>query len=105
MKAGILKEQIQILQPIIQKTESGVNKTSWEPYYTTRASVQHNGGSRGTENNELFYSINKTFIVRHYVPVVEKMRIKYEGKNYKIISIIPNKYYNDKEINTELVNE
>lgn len=105
MKAGILKEKIEIYQPIITTTEYGNTEYSWTLFYTTRASVLHNGGSRGTENSEMFYSQNKTFIVRHYVPVVEKMRIKFEGKYYQITCIIPNKYFNDKEVQTQLVNE
>jgi head-tail adaptor len=105
MKAGILKEKIEIYEPVITTTDYGDTKTTWSLFYTTHAAVMHNGGSRGNENNEVFYSTNKTFIIRHYVPVVEKMRIKFEGKYYQITSIIPNKYFNDKEIQTQLVNE
>ena len=105
MKAGILKEPIEIWKPTRITTEFGDSETEYVLFYTTRAFVQYNSGSRTLENNEIFYPTNRTFIVRHYVPVVEKMRIKYNGKFYQIISINSNKYYNDKEIYTELVNE
>lgn len=105
MKAGILKENIEIYEPVTFTTDFGDTKQTWKRFYTTRAAVLHNGGTRINQNDEIFYPNNKTFIVRHYVPVVEKMRIHYQGKKYQITSIIPNKYFNDKEIYTTLVNE
>ena len=105
MKAGILKENIEIYEPVTVTTDFGNTTQTWQRFYTTRAAVMHNGGTRLNQNDEIFYPNNKTFIVRHYVPVVEKMRIKFQGKMYQITSIIPNKYYNDKEIYTTLVNE
>lgn len=105
MKAGILKEKIEIWEPVITTTDYGDTKIDYELFYTTRANVQYNAGARVNENSEVFYPTNKTFIVRHYVPVREPMRIKFEDKFYQISSIVPNKYYNDKVIYTELVNE
>ena len=105
MKAGILKENIEIYEPVTVTTDFGNTTQTWQRFYTTRASVLHNGGTRLNQNDEIFYPNNKTFIVRHYVPVVEKMRIHYQGKKYQITSIVPNKWYNDKEIYTTLVNE
>lgn len=105
MKAGILKEHIEIYEPVTVTTDFGNTTQTWQLFYTTRASVLHNGGTRLNQNDEIFYPNNKTFIVRHYVPVVEKMRIHYQCKMYQITSIVPNKWYNDKEIYTTLVNE
>lgn len=105
MKAGILKEKIEIYKPVVMQTDFGNSKTDYQQCYETRAAVLHNGGTRLNQNSEIFYPNNKTFITRHYVPVVENMRIKFENKFYQITSITPNKYYNDKEIYTELVNE
>ena len=105
MKAGILKENIEIWEPNIITTEYGDSKMEYTWFYTTRANVQYNSGTRVNENNEVFYPTNKTFIVRHYVPVKEVMRIKFDDKFYRIISINADKYYNDKVIYTELVNE
>ncbi len=105
MKAGILKEKIEIWEPQVTTTDYGDTKIDYVLFYTTRANVQYNSGSRVNENSEVFYPTNKTFIVRHYVPVREPMRIKFEDKFYQISSIVPNKYYNDKVIYSELVNE
>lgn len=105
MKAGLLTDKIQIYRPNIINTDFGDTHTEWELHYTTRANVIYNSGSRTNENQEIFYPTNRTFVVRSYVPVNEPMRIKFEDKYYQIISIIPNKYYRNKTIYTELVNE
>lgn len=105
MNAGILREKIEIYEPVVVKSDYGATKTTWNLFYTTRASVQYNSGSRANENNEIVYNTTYTFIVRHYVPVKEIMQIKFNGNMYRIIYIKPNKYYNDKEIFAELVNK
>ena len=105
MKAGLLNEVIEIYRPVITESPYGDTETTWQLHYATRAGVIYNAGSRITENQEIFYPTNRTFIVRHYVPVTEPMRIKFDGKYYQIISINPNKVYHNKEIYTELVNE
>lgn len=105
MKAGLLKEKIEIYKPTVVTTDYGNSKLTYSLYYTTRANVQYNSGTRTRENDEVFYPNNKTFIVRHYVPVTEPMQIKFEDKFYRILSINADKYYNDKVIYTELVNE
>ena len=105
MKAGLLKEIINIYKPIVTKSETGAQKLTYELFYVTKSHVMHNSGSRETESGEIFYSISKTFIVRNYIPVNEHMIIEYCSKKFKIISIIPNKYYGDLEIYTEAINE
>lgn len=104
MKAGILKEIIQIYEPVVEKTAHGASRTTWQLFYETHANVSYSGGNRSDEHGEVVYNNSYRFIVRHYVPVKENMRIKYNTNDYKIISIEPNKYYNDKEIYCEKVN-
>ena len=105
MKAGILKEVIELYEPKTIITEFGNQQTDKQYVCKTRASVQYDSGSRINQNDEIFYPVTKTFIVRYYIPVTEPMRIKHDNKFYRIISIEPNKYYNDKRIVTELINE
>lgn len=105
MKAGTLKYLIEIYKPIITETEYGDTNVEWEFHYKTHANMMYNSGSRINENNEIFYPTTRTFIVRHYVPVKETMRVKFEDKYYQIVSVNPNKYYNDTEIIADLVNE
>lgn len=105
MKAGKLKERIEIWQPVVKTTDFGNTTTVYELLKSTRAEVIYNSGSRTNENKEIFYPTSRTFRVRYYVPVKEPMRIKFEDKFYQILSIEPNKYYNNKTIITDLVNE
>jgi hypothetical protein len=42
--------------------------------------------------------------VRAYVPVIETDQIEWQGKRWRITSINRNKYYNDTEINTTVIN-
>ena len=105
MKAGTLKEKIELYAPDVVTTEFGDSKINYELCYTTRAFVKYNSGSRVNENNEVFYPNSKTFIVRYYVPIAEPMRIKYEDKFYQVISVNKDQKYNNKVIDAELVNE
>jgi head-tail adaptor len=105
MKAGILREKIEIWEPVTTTTSYGDQQTEYQFVREVRANVRYDSGSRTTENDEIFYTVYKTFIVRYYTDVVETMRIKFDNKFYRILSIEPNKYYNDKVIHTELVNE
>lgn len=105
MKAGNLREKIEIYKPVATKTEYGNNRIDYELHYTTRCMVRHDSGNVQETNGEIFHSKSKMFIVRYYVPIRENMRILYDGSYYSIDSIVPNKYYNNLEITCTLVNE
>jgi len=99
MNSSLLREQIEIYEIPIINTEFGTVKEG-EPIlkYKTRASVQFDSQARVVSEGEIYYPTDRTIIVRHYVPVDNRDRIKWKDKFYNIISINPNKYYNDKEI-------
>lgn len=105
-RAGLLNEVIKILSPTSTVNEFGEKIQSYSVTYTTRARVDHNSGTRSNENNEIFYSYQKTFTVRSYVPVTEFDLVEYNTKKYRIITIEDRiKEYNDKLILTELIND
>lgn len=105
MNAALLKEEIKIYKLNTEKTRAGQNKPRWDELkYQTRAFVRFNSENQVIDEGEVWYPINRTFIVRAYVPVVETDQIEYDGKRYKILSINKNIYYNDIEINTILIN-
>jgi hypothetical protein len=104
MNAAILKDPIDIYELVTTKTEYGTIQTSYNLKYHTRAYVRFNSENMTVSEGEVYFPINKTFIVRAYVPVVETDQIEHEGTRYKILSINKNKYYNDIEINTTTVN-
>ena len=104
MNSCILKDPIDIYELTTSKTEYGTIQTSYNLKYHTRAYVRFNSENLTVSEGEVYFPINRTFIVRAYVPVVETDQIEYEGKRYKILSINKNKYFNDIEINTTTVN-
>lgn len=105
-RAGLLNEIINILSPTYTVNEFGEKVQSYKVTYTTRARVEHTNGNRNNENGEIFYSYQKAFTVRSYVPVNEYDLVEYNSKKYRVITIDNRvKDYNDKLIITELVNE
>ena len=104
MNSAILKDPIDIYELTTIKTEYGTIQTSYNLKYHTRAYVRFNSENLTVSEGEVYFPINRTFIVRAYVPVVETDQIEYEGKRYKILSINKNKYFNDIEINTTIIN-
>lgn len=105
MNAALLKFVIDIYQLDTEKTEYGTIKTSYSKKYHTRAYVQFNSENQVVSEGEVWFPVNRTFIVRAYVPVIETDIIEFEGKRYRILSINENKFYNDKAIITTLIND
>lgn len=54
MRAGILKEIITILTPIVTKNKFGEQTQEWKQKMITKARVQHNSGTRTNENGDIF---------------------------------------------------
>ena len=105
MNSATLKEQIEIYSLVTQPTEYGKIRETYALSYTTRANVIFDSEARVVSEGEIYFPNDYTFIVRHYVPVDERCRIKWNNKMWRIISIRPNKYYNDKEIRCVEVNK
>lgn len=105
MKAGLLKEKIDVITPKIITNDYGEQTTEWELKYSTRARLIHTSGNRIEPNGEIFYSYTKTLEVRSYVPVDDFDRIIWNGKQYRILDIEPNVEQMKKIIRMELVND
>lgn len=105
MNSALLRHPIAIYELVTTKSEYGTITTSYKLKYNTRAHVMFNSENQVVSEGEVFYPINRTFVVRRYVPVVETDQIEYEGKRWKIMSINPNDYYGNIEIQTTLVNQ
>lgn len=105
MRAGELKEVITIQQPIAVQNEYGANGIDWKDVISTRAKATFNSGSRQNENNEIVHSYTMTFTIRFYHNVSEDMRIIWNGKKYRILSINKEVYKQSVTIITELINE
>ena len=106
MESGLLKDKITFQKMIVTTDEYGHEITTYIDSFTTRADVIWNNGDRIVSNEEIFYENTVSFIVRYYCPVEDTMRIKYQGKLYRIISVNPDRdLYRNKTIITELINE
>lgn len=104
MNSALLKDPIDIYELNTEKTDYGHTKKTYSLKYHTRAYTRFNSESIATTEGEVIFPINRTFIVRAYVPVTETDQIEWQGKRWRITSINRNKYYNDTEINTTIIN-
>jgi len=105
MRAGLLKERIEIKTAILTRNEYGEQTTEWQTKYTTRARLIHTNGGRVEYNDEVFYAQTKTFEIRDYVPVDDFDRIVWNNKEYRILDIEPDEKQMKKIIRVELVND
>lgn len=105
MNAGLLKECITIEQPTISQNVYGANELEWSTFIETRAFVNYTSGNRMTANNEVIWSYQVNFTIRVYHQVNEKMRIIWNDKKYRILSIEEDKDKQKLTIRTELINE
>ena len=102
MKAGLLNSIIAIEKPEVVSDDFGANSLKWVKHIDkTRAKVTYSNGTRANENNEIIF----IFTVRHYHSLTERMRILWEGRKYRILSIEKNKALQQQVIKTELINE
>ncbi len=104
-RAGLLNEIIEIYKVVWEKDKYGSQVETLELVTTTRARVVYNNGSRNIENSEIVHNYNKTFIVRYYVPINDYDKILWQGKYYRVLSIDSSREYQEKTINTELIND
>lgn len=105
MRAGLLYEPITILQSQITRNEYGEETTVWVNKYETKARLLHLNGNRVNENDEIVHNYMKSFEVRYYVPVDDYDRVRWNGKDYRVIDIEPNKEQMKQTIRVELIND
>lgn len=105
MKASDLEYRIEIYRQVVARSASGAANISYEYRCSTRAHIRYASGSRTVENNEIFYDVDRQFVVRHYVPVEETDIIHWNNQRWRILSIDRNREWNDIIIQTTLINE
>lgn len=105
MDSSLLKHHIEIYELVTTTSEYGTIQRSYDKKYDTRAYIKFDSQTQVVSEGEIYYPINRTFIVRGYVPVLETDRIKWNGQWWRITSVNPNIYYNNIEVQTTLVNE
>lgn len=105
MKASDLNERIEIYRLVSTRTESGASNNTYEYRCSTRARVNYASGNRTVSNDEIFYDVDRQFIVRHYVPVENTDEIRWDNQRWRILSIDRSRDYHNIVIQTTLVNE
>lgn len=105
MQASLLREIIDIYVPELSSNEYGEQVQKYERLYTTRAYVRHSYGNRAEENDEIFTNYRKTFTIRKYHNLNEKMYVRYQRRFYRILSIEEVPDNQSIILQTELVNE
>ena len=105
MRAGILTEPITIQELVTVKDDFGANTTEYRDVISTRAQVVFNTGTRETQNNEIVNTYQRTFNIRLYHKVDERMIILWHGERYRILSIQKELYKQQTSIITEKINE
>lgn len=103
MKAADLKERIKIYGLRVTATVYGDTHNEYDFKYSCRARVNYASGSRTVDNDAIFYSVDREFIVRSYVPVCDTDIIVWNDTNWRVLSIDHSKQYNDIIIRTEKI--
>jgi len=106
MRAGLLNSVISVEKPEVVSDDFGANSLQWVQHIPkTRAKVTYSSGSRANENNEIIFAYEVIFTARIYHKITERMRILWEGRKYRILSIEEDKALQQLIIKTELINE
>ena len=105
MKASDLKYRIKIYRQIVEKNEFGRTNISYDFKCSCRARVNYLSGNRTIDNEEIFYSVDREFIVRSYIPVEYTDVIEYDGDFWQVLSVDRIHEYNDIIIKTSRLND
>ena len=105
MDASDLNERIEIYRQVDTQTQSGASDIQYEYRCSTRARVNYASGNRVITNDEIFYDVDREFIVRHYVPVENTDEIRWNNQRWRILSIDKSRQYHDIIVKTTLIND
>lgn len=106
MKAADLFHRINIYKMTTSTTDFGEVRYDWDTLRCTcRARVNYSSGTRTVENDEIFYSVDREFIVRSYVEVEDTDIIEWNGEKWRILTIDHNRQYNNIFIRTTKINQ
>lgn len=105
MNSANLRDKIEIWEQVTTRTPSGAVNIEWELKFACRSMVQYSSGNRIIDNDEIFYTVDRDFIIRAGLDVVETDEIRWDNKRWQIRSIDKNREYNNQVIHTTKINE
>lgn len=105
MRAGLLEHVIEIWKPVVVIDEYGEQLQQMQFSRTTRARIIHKSGQQTVTNNEIVYPYLFTFETYRYNDIKEVDEIRYKGQRYNILSVVDDRYKNNKTIECQIINE
>ena len=100
MRSSDLKYIINIYKADTKNTDFGPTDTKYELRCSCRARVNYLTGNKTAQDEEIFFTVDREFIVRSYVEVYYTDVIEYDGDYYQVTSIDKIHEYNDIVIHT-----
>lgn len=88
MRAGRLRETITLQSMTTSRGTSGSVVESWSDWATVRAEVTPISGREFVSLQAAQIEISTRFVIRHRSGVNPRMRIVWQGRNYKISEVI-----------------
>ena len=105
LRAGLLRETMTILRPVVTRNDYGEEVTTWEQVATTRCRVDFRSGTRVVETNEVFGPTTVMFVCRRFYALDVYMRIQWHGRLYAIESVNEEGQKQSVTIIAQLINE
>lgn len=105
MQAGLLTDIITFLRPELTRDDFGGTSEGWSIAFDKRARVQFKSGSRAEVNGETINTMINTVTLRYCKEITHEMRIRHEGRLYRILSINRNRKQQSTVIEMEVINE
>lgn len=102
---GNLRNKIKVMSFTVTRDEYGAEVETYTELAALRAEVKFVSGNKVIDNKEIFAAQSVQFITHYRSTVTEAMRIDYDGKKYRILSLEEIGYKEGLKINTELINE
>lgn len=93
MKAGNYNTQVKILRKVTVETEYRT-KEEWQYICSTKCFFEWLGGSRTSQNTEIFFSSSARITLRSYIDIRDEDHVIINDVEYRVMSI-------DKEPSTE----
>lgn len=91
--------------PVTKKSTFGDTIVEWEEKLRTRANVIYNNSNKTTEFGEMFMTYEVIFQIRYYHHIDDFDIINYNGEDWRIVSIEPQREQQLINIKASKVNE
>jgi phage head-tail adaptor, putative, SPP1 family len=104
MISGNLRYWIDILSPQTVKDEFGAEQETFVLFTNLRAEKKEISGNYMLDNKEIFHSNRVDWTIYYRKNLTDKMRVKFDGKEYRILYIREIPFRQGMILETELIN-